>query len=54
MADLEKTIDGNLVAAISFFTLAALLLVACHRRHPAAGAVRFDASEPEIQILDLT
>jgi hypothetical protein len=54
MADLEKTIDGNIAAAMWFFALAALVLVACGRRHPAAGAVRFDASEPEIQKLDLT
>jgi hypothetical protein len=54
MADLEKAIDQNSLYGVCFFVLAAMLLAACWRRHPAAGSVRFDASEPEIQILDLT
>ncbi len=54
MADLEKAIDANALYGVCFFVLAAMLLAACWRRHPAAGSVRFDASEPEIQILDLT
>jgi hypothetical protein len=54
MADLEKTTDSAIPAAIWFFILAAMVLTACWRRHPAASAVRFDASEPEIQLLDLT
>ena len=54
MADLEKAIDENSLYGVCFFVLAAMLLAASWRRHPAAGSVRFDATEPEIQILDLT
>jgi hypothetical protein len=54
MADLEKAIEQNSLYGVYFFVLAAMLLAACWRRHPAAGSVRFDAAEPEIQILDLT
>jgi hypothetical protein len=54
MADLEKAIDENALYGAYFFVLAAMLLAASWRRHPAAGSVRFDATEPEIQILDLT
>jgi hypothetical protein len=54
LADLEKTIDENVLYGVCFFVLAAMLLAASWRRHPAAGSVRFDATEPEIQILDLT
>ena len=54
MADLEKAIDANSLYGFYFFVLAAMLLAASWRRHPAAGSVRFDATEPEIQILDLT
>ncbi len=54
MADLEKAIDENRLYGVCFFVLAAMLLAASWRRHPAAGSVRFDATEPEIQVLDLT
>jgi hypothetical protein len=54
MADLEKAIDVNGLYGACFFVLAGMLLAACWRRHPAAGSVRFDASEAEIQVLDLT
>jgi hypothetical protein len=54
MADLEKAIDQNTLYDVCFFVLAAMLLAASWRRHPAAGSVRFDATEPEIQMLDLT
>ncbi len=54
MADLESSIEHRvLYAALSFMTAAALLTLSW-RRHPAASAVRFDASEPVIQTLDLT
>ena len=54
MADLEKAIEQNSLYGVYFFVLAAMLLAACWRRHPAAGSVRFDANEPESQVLDLT
>lgn len=54
MADLESTIDTHATTAAWFFGISAILLAICWRRHPAAAAVRFDASEPEIQVLDLT
>jgi hypothetical protein len=54
MADAEKAVDENAFYGFCFFVVAALLLAACWRRHPAAGSVRFDATEPEIQVLDLT
>jgi hypothetical protein len=54
MADLEFAIERRALYAILFFTAAALLLTLCGRRHPAPSAVRFDASEPVIQTLDLT
>ncbi|HTA45862.1 MAG TPA: hypothetical protein VK789_25625 [Bryobacteraceae bacterium] len=54
MADLEFAIDRNVKVAIWFFAISAILLALCWRRHPAAAAVRFDASEPHFQTLDLT
>ena len=54
MADLELAIEGRVLYAVLFFTAAAVLLTLSWRRHPAASAVRFDASEPVIQTLDLT
>lgn len=54
MADLEKAIDANGLYGVCFFVLVAMLLAASWRRHPKAASVRFDATEPEIQILDLT
>ncbi len=54
MADLERWIDRNRTLGLWFFILAANVLALCQRRHPAASAVLFDASEPEIQVLDLT
>jgi hypothetical protein len=54
MADLESAIEHRALYAILFFTAAAILLTLCWRRHPAPSAVRFDASEPVIQTLDLT
>ena len=54
MADLEKAIDANSLYGVYFFVPAAMLLAASWRRNSAAGSVRFDATEPELQILDLT
>ena len=54
MADLEFVIDRNFKVALWFFAIAAVLLALCWRRHPAAVAVTFDASEPQLQTLDLT
>jgi hypothetical protein len=54
MADLELTIEQKAMYAILCFTAAAILLTLSWRRHPAPSAVRFDASEPVIQTLDLT
>ena len=54
MADLELAIEHRALYAILFFTAAAALLTLSWRRHPAPSAVRFDASEPVIQTLDLS
>jgi hypothetical protein len=54
MADLEAALEGRPVRALLFFAAAAALLTVSWRRHPTASAVRFDASESEIQTLDLT
>jgi len=53
MADLEKTMEGHWAIAVLFFAGAAVALVVSWRRHPAAGGVRFDGSEPVIQRLEL-
>jgi hypothetical protein len=54
MAELESAVEQRALYVLLFFTAAAALLAASWRRHPAASAVRFDASEPTIQTLDLT
>ena len=54
MADLELAVEHRALYAVLFFTAAAVLLTLSWRRHPAPSAVRFDASEPVIQTLDLT
>jgi hypothetical protein len=54
MADLELAIEQRVLYGILFFTAAAVLLMLSWRRHPAASAIRFDASEPVIQTLDLS
>jgi hypothetical protein len=54
MAELELAIEHRLLYAALFFAAAAVLLTLSWRRHPAPSAVRFDASEPVIQTLDLT
>jgi hypothetical protein len=54
MADLEGAVEGHVLWAAGFFLGAAVLLMVSWRRHPAASEVRFDATEPVIQTLDLT
>ena len=54
MADLELAVEHSALYAGLFFTAAAVLLTLSWLRHPAPSAVRFDASEPVIQTLDLT
>jgi hypothetical protein len=54
MAELELAAGQSLLYAVLFFTAAALLLTLSWRRHPAPTPVRFDASEPVMQTLDLT
>jgi hypothetical protein len=54
MAHVELAIEGRALYAIVVFAAAALLLAVSWRRRPAPSAVRFDASEPVIQTLDLT
>ena len=55
MADLEFAIENRAWYGVLFFAAAAaVLLTLSWRRHPAASEVRFDASEPVIQTLDLT
>jgi hypothetical protein len=53
MADLELVVEHRALYAILFFMAAAILLTSSWRRHLAPSAVRFDASEPVIQTLDL-
>ena len=53
LADLELATEARALYALAFFATAALLLYVSWRRHPAPSAVRFDASEPTIQTLDL-
>jgi hypothetical protein len=53
MADLELAVEDRALYAILCFAVAAILLTLSWRRHPAPSAVRFDASEPTIQTLDL-
>ena len=53
MADLELAIEQRALYAILVFAAAAVLWTLSWRRHPAPSAVRFDASEPLIQTLDL-
>ena len=54
MADLELAIEQRAAYGLLFFGAAGGLLVWLWRRHPAPSAVRFDASEPAIQTLDLS
>jgi len=54
MADAEGAVERSWAVAVLFFTVAAAALILSWRRHPAAGGVRFDGSEPEIQALELS
>jgi hypothetical protein len=53
MADLETAMERHWAVAALFFPAAAAALILAWRRHPAAGRVRFDGSEPVIQLLEL-
>jgi len=53
MADLEGAMGRHWADAVLFFAAAAMALILAWRRHPAAGGVRFDGSEPVIQTLEL-
>jgi hypothetical protein len=54
MADLESAVERSWAIAVLFFAGAVAALIVSWRRHPAAGGVRFDGSEPEIQALELS
>jgi hypothetical protein len=54
MADLESATERHWAVAVLFFAAAAAALILAWRRHPAAGGVRFDSSEPVIQTLELS
>jgi hypothetical protein len=54
MADLESAMERHWVVAVLFVAAAAAALILSWRRHPVAGGVRFDGSEPEIQSLELS
>jgi hypothetical protein len=54
MADLEAWLEGRVAHAALFFAAAAVALAFLWLRRPLAATVRFDASEPQIQTLDLT
>lgn len=53
MGDLESAMERRWDVAVLFFGAAAVALVFAWRRHPAAGGVRFDGSEPVVQTLEL-
>lgn len=53
LADLELAAEQRWSYGLLYLAIGAVLLVLAWRRRPAAAAVRFDASEPAIQTLDL-
>ena len=53
LADLELAAEQRWSYGLVYLAVGAVLLVLAWRRHPPAAAVRFDASEPVIQTLDL-
>ena len=53
MADLESAMERHWMVAVVFFVASAVALTFAWRRHPVAGGVRFDGSEPVIQSLEL-
>jgi hypothetical protein len=54
MADLESVMERHWAVAVLVFAAAAVALILARRRHPDAGGVRFDGSEPVIQSLELS
>ena len=54
LASLELAAETNAFYAVLFSAIAAVLVTICWRRQSAPSAVRFDASEPTIQTLDLS
>jgi hypothetical protein len=54
MADLESGMERHWWLALLFFAAGAVALIQSWRRHPIAGGVRFDGSEPVIQSLELS
>jgi hypothetical protein len=54
LADLESAVERSWAVAVLFFAGSAVALIVSWRRHPAAGGIRFDGSEPEIQALELS
>jgi len=53
MADLESAMERHAALAVLVFAVAGVALALAWRRHPEAGGVRFDGSEPVIQSLEL-
>lgn len=54
MADVESAMERHWAIAVLFFAASGAALILSWRRHPAAGGVRFDGSEPVIQSLELS
>jgi hypothetical protein len=54
MADVESVMERHWAIAVLFFAASGAALILSWRRHPAAGGVRFDGSEPVIQSLELS
>jgi hypothetical protein len=54
MADVESATERHWAVAVLFFAAAAAALIISWRRHPAAGGLRFDGSQPVIQSLELS
>lgn len=53
MADLEQTLEKNMIWPATFFAVTCAALAVLWRRTPGASEVIFDGSEPLIQTLDL-
>jgi hypothetical protein len=53
MADLESAMEVHWAIAVLFLAATSVALALLWRRHPADAALRFDGSEPVIQLLEL-